>query len=267
MIDSISSTPNVPPSLSRILGTWVLQEIRLLFREPVAVFFSLAFPLILYVFIGSAYASEEISEGVLLIDIMYPALLGTVAANLALMGVPIYLVDLRSRKVLRYYATLPMPGWVFPVAVAISFLVLLVGAALILTAVVGISYSINTTTLISPLFLLTYALMLWWLLVFGFFLGSLPWKARTVQATATAIFFVMFFGSGVAAPLSGLPVWIEWLTRLNPLRHWFDVLIALYTGEPPVVDMSQWSKLLPVLVVVMILLPYTIRNFRRSDLS
>jgi len=264
MIDSPSSTPNARPSLNGILYTWVLQEIRLLFREPIAVFFSLAFPVIIYAFIGTAYASEEISEGILLIDIMYPALLGTVAANIALMGIPTYLADLRSRQILRYYATLPMPGWVFPLAVTMSFLVLLIGSVAILTIIVGVSYSVNAT-LVSPLFLLTFALLLWWLLSFGFFLGSLPWKARTIQATATAGFFLMFFGSGAAAPLSGLPAWIEWLTRLNPLRHWFDVLIALYTGEP--IDMSQWVKLLPVLVIVVIVFPWTIRNFRRSRSS
>ena len=45
----------------RILLVWARQEFMLLLREPVAVFFSLAFPLIIYVFIGIPYGSTEIA--------------------------------------------------------------------------------------------------------------------------------------------------------------------------------------------------------------
>ena len=39
-------------SRSKIIWVWYRQELLLLLREPVAVFFSLAFPLIIYIFIG-----------------------------------------------------------------------------------------------------------------------------------------------------------------------------------------------------------------------
>ena len=40
---------------------WARQELVLLLREPVAVFFSLVFPVIMYVFIGIPYGSTEIA--------------------------------------------------------------------------------------------------------------------------------------------------------------------------------------------------------------
>lgn len=252
------------PKLHHILWTWAVQEIRLLIREPVAVFFSLAFPLVIYAFIGTAYADEYVFEGVLFIDIMYPALLGTVAANLALMGIPIYLAELRATRVLRYYASLPMPGWIFPCAVAIAFLSILIISVVLISTTVGISHGLRSNA-ITPAFIGAFALLTWWLLVSGFFLGSLPLQTRTVQAIATAVFFVMFFGSGATVPLDGLPPWLEWLTRLNPLRHWFDMLIFIYTNGT--IDMPEWYKLAPAIIVAVVMIPYTIRNFRRSDLS
>ena len=79
---------------------WYRQELLLLLREPVAVFFSLAFPLIIYIFIGIPYAEQIIPDTkVKFIDMMFPTLVGTVAANLLLMGLPIYLAELRSRQV------------------------------------------------------------------------------------------------------------------------------------------------------------------------
>ena len=40
----------------RMLRVWTLQETLLLLREPVAVFFSLALPLVIYVFLCMPYA-------------------------------------------------------------------------------------------------------------------------------------------------------------------------------------------------------------------
>ena len=59
----------------RILLVWARQEFMLLLREPVAVFFSLAFPLIIYVFIGIPYGSTEIAPGVHFIDAMFSSLI------------------------------------------------------------------------------------------------------------------------------------------------------------------------------------------------
>ena len=50
---------------------WARQELVLLLREPVAVFFSLAFPVIMYVFIGIPHGSTEIGSGVHFIDAMF----------------------------------------------------------------------------------------------------------------------------------------------------------------------------------------------------
>jgi len=70
-------------SRSKIIWVWYRQELLLLLREPVAVFFSLAFPLIIYIFIGIPYAEQIIPDTkVKFIDMMFPTLVGTVAANL-----------------------------------------------------------------------------------------------------------------------------------------------------------------------------------------
>lgn len=230
-------------------------------REPVAVFFSLAFPLVIYAFIGSAYADEEIEEGVRLIDLMFPALVGTVAVNLSIMGMPVYFAEIRSRGVLKRYATLPMPGWVFGVAVIGSLLVLFVLSALLLMAVVGITYHLRPG-LFSFRFLGLMALLVTWVSAVGFYLGSMPTKVRTIQTVSAALFFLMFFGSGVAAPLDGLPSWLEITTRINPLRHWFDGLVDAYLGETS--SWQLWLRMLAVLPVAAALVPLGLRNLRRE---
>jgi len=219
--------------------------VRLLAREPVAVFFSLVFPLVILAFIGSAYADEEIKDGVRFIEVMFPALLGTVAANITTMGLPIYFGELRARGVLKRYRSLPVPGWLVGVAIEGSLVLLLIVSAAVVSAAVGIFYGLRITA-ISPLFLLLMLGLVTWLSCVGFVLGALPVKTRTVQSISAAVFFLMFFGSGYAAPIDGLPSWLQFITSFNPLRFWFDALTNVYLGDP--ISGGDVGKLMATLV-------------------
>jgi ABC-2 type transport system permease protein len=168
----------------------------LLLREPVAIFFSLAFPMVIYFFIGAPYANEQIEPGVKFIDVMFPTLIGTVGANLLLMGMPVYFAELRARGVDRRYRALPLPGVIFALAIIGAMLLLVASASALIIAVVGFAHGLR----------------------------------RTTQAISAALFFIMFFGSGAAAPLEGLPAWLQTITEFNPLRHWFDLLTGVYTS-------------------------------------
>ena len=217
-----------PASWWRILLVWARQEFMLLLREPVAVFFSLAFPLIIYVFIGIPYGSTEIAPGVHFIDAMFSSLILTVAANLLLMGLPIYLAELRSCGVDRRYAVLPLPGRLFASSVLASMLILLRDGL--------------RATLWSPVYLLLLIGSILWLSALGFLIGALRVSARTTQALSAAIFFIMFFGSGAAVPLEGLPEILQKILEWNPLKQWLDVMIGVYTGAGA--SRTEWLRLL-----------------------
>lgn len=237
------------------LYMWCKSEFTLLLREPVAVFFSLFFPLIILAFIGTAYGNEEVEEGVKFIDVMYPALLGTVIANLTMMGMPTYFADLRSRKVLKRYRALPMPRWVPGVAIETALFGLVLISVAIITAAVAAFYGVQKTALSGSFGLIFLGLMVW-LSTFGLLLGSLPGKARTIQSVSAALFFFMFFGSGYAAPVDGLPGWLATVTEVNPLRWWLDALVDVYLGRG--VSTPSLVRMLLTLVVAVLSLPISL---------
>mgnify|MGYP000850649565 CR=1 FL=1 len=225
----------------RILPVWARQELVLLLREPVAVFFSLVFPVIMYVFIGIPYGSTEIAPGVHFIDAMFSALLIGVMANLLLMGLPIYLAELRSRGVDRRYAVVPLPGRLLAAAVLVSTLVLVAGASAIIILVVALRDGLRAS-LWSPVYLLLLLGSVLWLSALGFLIGALRVSARTTQALSAAVFFIMFFGSGAAAPLDGLPEILQRILEWNPLKQWLDVMTGVYTGAGA--SRTEWLRLL-----------------------
>ena len=232
----------------RVVAVWTRQELALLLREPVAVFFSLAFPVIMYVFIGIPYASTEVAPGVRFIDVMFPSLILTVIANLLLMGVPIYLAELRSRGIDRRYATLPLRGGHFVAALLLSTLALIAGAVAVVLLVVAARDGVRSE-LWSPRLLLIMAGSIVWLSALGFLIGALRVSSRTTQALSTAVFFLMFFGSGAAMPLDQLPEILKRILEWNPLKQWLDVAVGLYTGTG--VERVEWLRLLLALPLTL----------------
>ena len=224
----------------RVVAVWTRQELALLLREPVAVFFSLVFPVIMYVFIGIPYASTEVAPGVRFIDVMFPSLILTVLANLLLMGMPIYLAELRSRGIDRRYATLPLRGGHFVIALLLSTLVLIAGAVAVVLLVVAARDGVRSE-LWSPRLLLIMAGSIIWLSALGFLIGALRVSSRTTQALSAAVFFLMFFGSGAAMPLDQLPEILKRILEWNPLKQWLDVAVGLYTGTG--VERVDWLRL------------------------
>ncbi|MFV0375206.1 ABC transporter permease [Microbacterium sp.] len=248
-------------NLAKMYVTWFRQEFVLLIREPVAVFFSLAFPLVIYVFIGIPYANEELPGGIRFIDAMFPTLIGTVAANLLLMGLPIYLAELRTRAVIRRYRVLPLPGWMFAIACLSSMLVLVLAACAIIVTVVGAQHGLRPEML-SPAFLALCAGLLVWLSALGFLMGTLPVGSRTTQALSAVVFFVMFFGSGAAAPLDGLPEFLQRILDGNPLKQWFDVMVGVYVGSE--VTTPQWLSLLIAVPLTIVCTWIGLRFWKRA---
>ena len=231
--------PALAPGWS-VVAVWTRQELALLLREPVAVFFSLVFPVIMYVFIGIPYASTEVAPGVRFIDVMFPSLILTVIANLLLMGMPIYLAELRSRGIDRRYATLPLRGGHFVIALLLSTLVLVMAASMIIVLVVAVRDGVRAE-LWSPRLLLVMAGSIVWLSALGFLIGALRVSSRTTQALSAAVFFLMFFGSGAAMPLDQLPEILKRILEWNPLKQWLDVAVGLYTGTG--VERVEWLRL------------------------
>lgn len=245
-----------------MLKTWTKQEILLLLREPVAIFFSLVFPIVIFVFIGVPFAHEDVGEGVRFIDAMFPSLAGTVGANLLLMGLPIYVAELRSKEVDKRYRAMPLPGWVFSAALVISTLALVITATALIVALVAFTFGLRTEIL-SPGFVFLFLGFIAMLCPWGLFLGTLPFSPRAIQAITAGVFFVMFFGSGAAAPIDGLPDFIKNALEWNPLKIWFDAMVSVYVGKGLPSD-SVW-KILATFAVSALCLVIGLKNWKKAS--
>jgi ABC-2 type transport system permease protein len=213
-------------------GLWQLcrSELVLFLREPAAVFFTLLFPQALLIFVGFVYGDETFGGSGRFIDEYVPTVMAIVVANLGLLGVAFNIAEARVRGVLVRYRLIPLPFWCYFVSQAVVGLLMFAVSigGLLLTA--GIFYGLRFSGSI-PVFAGILLLGLTVMFQIGLLLGGLDLTVRTTQLAGTALFFVVFFGSGAAIPRSQFPDWLYDFTTFNPLTPVVDALVDSYLGR------------------------------------
>jgi len=247
-----------PAAFGRLV--WI--ETLLFVREPIAVFFTLGFPLIPLLLFGTLYGKHEAMAGFRVIDVYVPAVLSTVVGYLAFMGLPIALAEYREQGVLKRYRASPVPLQGFLAAhVAVQAAVLLPAAAIIVLVAhlaFGIRFdflrNLGAVTLVLGVGTAS-------LFTIGFFILGICGTTRTTMAVSGATFFFMLFLSGAAIPRREFPPWLRDATDFVPLAQLVDPLTRVWTGEALV---GQWTSLLYLVALAIAALIATRRTFRWS---
>ena len=114
-----------------------LSEIKLFLREPMNMFFTLAFPLILLFVFGAIFGNEpaELFGGMGTVDVSVPAYIGMTIATLGLLGLPIGLATYREQGILRRMRATPVrPAVIFGALLTVNLIAALAGTVLLLVA-------------------------------------------------------------------------------------------------------------------------------------
>ncbi len=226
--------------------TWT--EIKLFLREPMAVFFTLAFPLMMLFLFGSIYGNEPIPDfgGYGAVDLSVPGYTAMIIANSGLLGLTISMASYREQGILRRLRATPLhPQAILVAHVIVQFLMALLGMVLLVIAgrlVYGLRFAGN------PLYVLAaFCLSGMSFSALGFVLAGLLPTARTAQIVAMALFFPMIFLSGATIPREELPASVQQFAQVLPLTHVVTLLQGLWMGEP-------WGKYFWETVILVTLL-------------
>src|SRR5215813_12079669 len=130
-IDTTPAYVAAPARPRPALAKLTLTEARLLLREPMALFWGLAFPMALLAVMGIASSGPGARLGGLpLVAVYEPILIAFVTVAFAIQGLPAVVAGYRERRILRRMATTP----VGPVRVIAAQLTINLAVALVATA-------------------------------------------------------------------------------------------------------------------------------------
>jgi ABC-2 type transport system permease protein len=211
--------------------TWV--ELKLFAREPFALVFTFAFPLVVLVSLVGSFEPDDVAfGGATPTDYYLASYVGVVIAAVALIALPVHVAAYRERGILRRFRASSVPGWsVFGAQVAVGLLMAALGSVL-LVLVGRVVYDaalpeapgrVVAAFLVSTLSLLAV----------GFLLASLAPNARAAQAIGMILFFPMWLFSGAGPPPSVMSAGMRQLSDLMPLTYVVRALQDPWLGRNP----------------------------------
>lgn len=232
-----------------------VMQLKLYLREPVAFFFSLAYPALLLLLFGFIYGNDPAPEfwgrSFGTVDASVPAYAGIIIGTVALMGIPIDTATSRETGVLRRYRATPLhPAAYLAASLGVYLTIALLGMAiLVLTGklVFGLRMAGSWPNILAAITLSALAFY-----SLGYLIASLVPTARTAQAVGMVIFFPMMFLSGAGMPLQLLPEGLRKVSDFLPLSYVVRLMQGLWFGDS---WMSLW---LPTVVLIGIMLAATV---------
>jgi len=232
-------------------------EFKLLLREPVAVFFTLAFPVLIVLLFGGIFGGYPVPGTPLTtIDLYTPAYTGLVIGTVGLIGLPTTLASYRERGILRRLRATPLGATrILGAHVIVNFVMTLAGIGLLILAA---ALFLGLRMPQAPgVVLLAITLSSLSFLAVGFAIASLFPSVRVAQAIGQALFFPMFFLSGAALPLDQMPGWLQSVSDYVPLTYAVRLVREVWIGGG-----WNWSAsaFLSALLILATLL--TARTFR-----
>lgn len=207
--------------------TWI--EFKLQLREPVGLFFTLAFPLMLLFIFGSIYGNDpvDVLGGFGSIDLSVPGYIGMIIGTIGMIALPISLANYREQGILRRFRATPLPsGTVLWSQVIVSVIMTALGALLLVVAGTGI-YDLRIPEASLAVVLATILAALSFLSL-GFVLAGLLPTPRSAQAVGMALFYPMLFLSGAAMPRQFMPESVQTVAEFLPLTHVVKLLEDLW---------------------------------------
>ena len=207
----------VPTRPGPALAKLALAEARLLLREPVALFWGLAFPMALLAVMGIASSGPGARLGGRpLVAVYEPILIAFVTVAFAIQGLPAVVAGYRERRILRRLATTPVgPVRVIAAQLAINLVVALVATAGIL-AVGRLGFGVPLPGQPAG-FLVTYVLAAAAMLGLGMLIAAVAPTGRTAGVIGTMLFFPLMFFAGLWIPRAQMPASLQQISDFTPL--------------------------------------------------
>lgn len=226
--------------------TWI--EMKLKMREPIAVFFTLVFPLLLLFLFGTIYGNEPTPflGGRGNVDNSVPGYIGMIIATIALTGLPVALGEYRDQGILRRLQATPLSSTAVLGAQVSTYIVLALFGTVLVVLSGMVVYGLAVP---SAPFAVLLAIILCCISFFslGFLLAGVMPTANAAQAAGMALFFPMLFLSGAGLPQEILPESLVNFSQFLPLTHVVNLLKGLWFGE-------GWDVTAVVVLILMFII-------------
>ena len=234
-----------PPAFAQLLRT----ELRLFIREPLALFWGVAFPVVLLVVLGIATSSKpQHSLGNVTFIVAYtPVVMVFSLTILALNALPPALAAYREKGYLRRLSTTPVGAWrLLSVEVAITFAASIIVVVLI-AVIARIAFSVPLPSELGG-FVLAIVLGAGAMLGLGTLVSAIAPSARIAGIVGSLLFFPMMFFAGLWVPRAEMGSVLRGISDYTPLGALVAAVQRTTAGSWPgtmhLLVLAAWALIL-----------------------
>lgn len=204
--------------------SWV--ELKLFFREPITLVFTLALPLMMLYVMGGVFgndAQEGFYRGVGAMNYYIGAYIGLVISSIGVIALPVHLTAYRERGVLRRFRASSISIWGLLGSQATVSLFLCIVGSILMILVAVFAYDINAAANVLQV-IFAFIIAAFAFSAIGFLLGSVFPTTRAAQGIGIILFFLMLMIGGAGPPPEVLPDTLRTIGEVLPV-HWVILLI------------------------------------------
>jgi ABC-2 type transport system permease protein len=252
---------------------WVIayREFLRFIQDRMRMISSFAMPILFLIIFGAGFGKliGQMMPGVNYIQFMYPGIVAmTVLMTSIMSGVSI--VWDREFGFLKEVLVSPLnrSGILLGKAVGGAGIAIVQGLIMLVIApFVGVSLSLGIVLGLIPLIIILSLS----LSALGLLIGARMRSQQGFQLTMQLVIFPMMFLSGIFFPLSGVAVWMEVLSKINPVTYAIDAIRQVFLGTQVAGvtifghTMGIWESALLVMAVGVVLLIAAIWSFNRQE--
>jgi ABC-2 type transport system permease protein len=212
-----------------------ITETKLFFREPMIVFFALAFPTILLIILGAIPAFRVPAEslgGLRAIDLYVPIIVAMGLAVFALNSLSQLFATYREKGVLRRMRTTPVKPSLMLGAQLLMSTILSVVTMMVVLAIGRLVFDVRLPRQV-PAYLTGYALAAMSMFAIGLLVASLAPNGKSAGAIGTALFFPVVFFAGLWIPRDSMNDVLRTISDFTPLGAGVQSLQDATAGQWP----------------------------------
>jgi ABC-2 type transport system permease protein len=227
------------PATGRLLLRQVRHQNKLFLRNPFSAFFSLAFPLMFLLLLGSLNSGQTLEErgGIAYAQFLTPGLLAFAVVSTCYTGLVTGVAMNRDMGILKRIRGTPLPASVYVAARILSSVWFSVVSAVLMVAVGAVLFDVQVVWRLLPAAVVTLLLGAACFCALGMAVAALVPNGEAAPAVANFTILPVVFISDLFFPMDAAPAWLQVLGSVFPVKHF---ALALEETFNPLAAGAGW---------------------------
>jgi ABC-2 type transport system permease protein len=220
-------------------STWSLlvgqtaYQTKIFIRNPLAAFFTLVFPLMIFLVFSVIFGNETIDYlGVTTAQYYAPSMAVFAAVSATYTNLAVGTAYQRDQGILKRMKGTPLPPSIYMGGKVASAVMVAIVSVVILMSIGVVFYGVQIYARTLPSAIITFIVGVGCFAALGLMVAALVSTGESATAVANATLLPLAFFSGVfIVPAEDAPAWIDAVANFFPLKHFVEPFVAAFNPQ------------------------------------